>query len=207
MRFLYVHGFASSRYSRKAEAFQAYLSEGGIPLDVPEMDEGDFQHLTISGQLGVLENTVGAGKVCLIGSSMGGYLAALYASRHPETVERVVLLAPAFEFAERWDAKIRGMHGPGGVPDAFEVYHYGERRMRLVHYGLIEDALRFPGAPDFVQPALIFHGIGDDVVPVENSRAFAARHANVRLTELDSDHELLNVLDRIVAEAGEFLLE
>jgi hypothetical protein len=136
---------------------------------------------------------------------MGGYLAALYASRHPAAVEQLVLLAPAFGFAERWDAKIRGMYSQGAVPDAFEVYHYGEKRMRQVHYGLIEDALRFPAAPEFEQPALMFHGVGDDVVPIENSRAFAARFANVRLTELDSDHELLNVLDQIVADTGEFL--
>ena len=205
MHFFYLHGFASSPQSRKAQAFREYFAKENIQLEIPEMDRGDFEHLTISGQLAVLESTLGSEKVCLIGSSMGGYLAALYALRHPATVDRVVLLAPAFGFAERWDSKIRGMHGLGAVPDGFEVYHYGEKRMRRVHYGLIEDALQFPAAPEFGQPALLFHGIGDETVPVENSREFAARHPNVRLTELDSDHELLNVLDRIVAEAGEYL--
>jgi fermentation-respiration switch protein FrsA (DUF1100 family) len=79
--------------------------------------------------------------------------------------------------------------------------------MRRVHYRLIDDALRFPPAPDFTQPALIFHGIHDDVVPVGYSREFAAAHANARLIELDSDHELLDVLDRILAESVPFLLE
>jgi hypothetical protein len=45
------------------------------------------------------------------------------------------------------------------------------------------------------------------VVPVESSRDFAAAHPNVRHTEVDSDHELLNVLDRIIADAVPFLLE
>jgi alpha-beta hydrolase superfamily lysophospholipase len=168
------------------------------------MDQGDFEHLTISGQLNLLEQTIHETPVCLIGSSMGGFLAALYAAAHPDVsreVSRVVLLAPAFGFAPRWQQKI-GAPPPAG----FEVFHYGDKALRRVHYGLIEDALTFPSAPDFGQPALIFHGIHDDVVPVENSRAFADAHPNARLVELDSDHELLNVLDRITEEAVSFLL-
>src|SRR5579863_3303322 len=38
--------------------------------------------------------------------------------------------------------------------------------LEYAHYGLIEDALCFPSAPDFTQPAWIFHGIHDDVVPI-----------------------------------------
>jgi pimeloyl-ACP methyl ester carboxylesterase len=59
--------------------------------------------------------------------------------------------------------------------------------------------------PDFSQPALIFHGIRDDVVPVASSRRFAATHPNARLRELDSDHELLDVLDGVIAESLPFL--
>ncbi len=114
----------------------------------------------------------------------------------------MVLLAPAFGFAPRWDRKFGE-----SKPADFEVFHYSDGCMRRVNYGLIEDALRFPSAPDFTQPAWIFHGIHDDVVPIEYSRDFAAAHANVRLTELESDHELLDVLERIVGESVPFLLE
>jgi uncharacterized protein len=200
VRFVYIHGFASSPRSRKAVAFQSALAARGVPLEVPAMDQGDFAHLTISGQLNLLEQTIHRTPVYLIGSSMGGFLAALHAAAHPE-VSRLVLLAPAFGFAPRWRQKI------GAPPPAdFEVFHYGDNALRRVHYGLIEDALTFPSTPDFGQPALIFHGIHDDVVPVENSRAFADAHPNARLVELDSDHELLNVLDRITGEAVPFLL-
>lgn len=165
------------------------------------MDQGDFGHLTISAQLRLLEHVIGGSRVRLIGSSLGGYLAALYAAAHPE-VERLVLLAPAFGFARRWDRRIGSPK-----PAHLEVFHHGEQRMRRVHYGLIADALRFPEAPDFTQPAALFHGTRDEVVPIEYSRDFAAAHPNASLTELDSDHELLNVLDRIVAEAMPFLLD
>ncbi len=169
------------------------------------MDEGDFEHLTISRQLTVLENSLRSERACLIGSSMGGYLSALYASLHPISVQRLVLLAPAFGFAPRWSEKIRSVLPDRPAPESFDVYHYGEERMRKVHYRLIDDALGFSATPDFPQPALILHGINDEVVPIENSRAFAAEHANVRLMELDSDHELLNVLDQIVADGAAFL--
>ena len=49
--------------------------------------------------------------------------------------------------------------------------------------------------PDFTQPALIFHGAHDDVVPAGFSREFAASHPNARLEILNSGHELTNVLD------------
>jgi uncharacterized protein len=204
MRFLYIHGFASSPSSRKADAFRKAFEARSFQLDVPEMDQGDFEHVTISGQLAVVEAALAGQPACVIGSSMGGYLAALYASTHPE-IARLVLLAPAFGFAPRWNEKIEQAHAGVGKPSSFEVYHYGEKRTRRVHYGLIEDALRFPSEPELDQPAMIFHGIHDDVVPVENSRAFAAVHANVRLVEVTSDHELLNVLNTIVDKSMAFL--
>lgn len=204
LRFIYIHGFASGPGSSKAQAFSRALKARGINLEVPEMDEGDFEHLTISGQLSVLERTLQNEQANLIGSSMGGYVASLYAAAHPE-VRKLVLLAPAFDFATRWRDKARQMYGEGQPPKFFEVYHYGEKRMRRVHSFLIQQALDFPAYPDFAQPALIFHGVDDDTVPVANSRRFAAAHPNATLVELESDHQLLNVLDRITDEAVEFL--
>lgn len=189
MRTLYLHGFASSPQSSKARAFRAALPS----LEIPELDGGDFEHLTITGQLEIVERTLRGEPVRLIGSSMGGYLAALYAASHPE-VSRMVLLAPALGFAPKWKEKT-----------SLEVFHHGTGTMRRVHYGLIEDAMRHPSTPDFTQPTLIFHGVNDDVVPVGNSRVFTATHANAQLVELESDHELLDVLDRIVAEGVPFL--
>ncbi|HWE49195.1 MAG TPA: YqiA/YcfP family alpha/beta fold hydrolase [Bryobacteraceae bacterium] len=197
MRFVYIHGFASSPQSRKAKFFEAAMSENGIALEIPAMDEGDFEHLTISGQLRVLEKLIGGEPVRLTGSSMGGYLAALYASRHPEA-DRVVMMAPAFGFAQRWKEKV--VEGAD-----LEVFHYGDKTNRRVHYGLIADSVQYPANPDFGQPGLIFHGVRDDVVPVEYSRTFAKDHPSVRLVELESDHELLDVLPAIARQAIDFL--
>lgn len=199
MKFLYAHGFASGPGSRKARLFRDLLKPLGIELQIPRLDAGDFPHLTISSQLHVIETALGGEPACLIGSSMGGYLAALYASRHPE-VARLVLMAPAFDFARRWREKLQ----PGLD---FEVYHYATETTERVGYGLIEDALLYPPAPSFSQPALIFHGTRDDVVPVTLSREFVRGHPNARLIEFTSDHELLDALDRIGTEAVRFLAQ
>ena len=204
MRYVYLHGFASSPFSRKAQACAAAFSARENFLEIPALDGGDFEHLTVSGQLAILENTLQNQPTCLIGSSMGGYLAALYASRHPETA-RLVLLAPAFNFLPRWLARADpdGLWASSGWLD---VYHYGSKTTRHLHYGLIEDARQYPGMPGFTQPGLILHGSGDETVPVEESRSFVALHPNCLLREFDSDHELGNVLTELAGETLHFLL-
>lgn len=72
-------------------------------------------------------------------------------------------------------------------------------------YQLIEDADQYEDYPDVSQPALIFHGKNDAAVPVEYSEAFAKQHTQVKLHVLNSDHELLNVLDYMWIETSAFL--
>ena len=69
---------------------------------------------------------------------------------------------------------------------------------------MLEDAAQYEPYPDFRQPALIFHGAHDDVVPPEYSRQFAAAHPNARLEVLDSGHELLDVLDYMGPKVVDF---
>lgn len=48
-------------------------------------------------------------------------------------------------------------------------------------------------------PCVIVHGTGDDVCPIEHSRAYA-EHDGVRLIEVDDDHRLAASMARIVDE-------
>src|SRR5438105_2837102 len=98
---IYLHGFASSPHSAKARYFRDRLERAGATVSIPDLAAGDFEHLTLTAQLAAIDRLAAGRTVSLIGSSMGGYLAALYAARH-ETVDRLVLLAPAFSFARRW---------------------------------------------------------------------------------------------------------
>jgi len=206
-RILYLHGFASSPKSGKACFFAALLRASGAIVDIPDLAAGDFEHLTITRQLQVLEEAAAGETVALVGSSMGGYLAALYAARHPE-VTRVVLLAPAFCFARRW-AETMGENAVAAWRAAgyIELFHYGENRNRRLSTLLLDDGLKYEDYPDFQQPALIFHGAHDDTVPPQYSSHFAATHPNARLEILDSGHELHNVLDYMAPPVAEFLLK
>ena len=204
-RVVYLHGFASGPASTKARFFREFLEKAGARVDVPDLAAGDFEHLTLSSQLAVIAGAAGD-PVALIGSSMGGYLAALYAARHSE-VERLVLLAPAFGFARRWAAYL----GAAVVEQwrrngTMDVFHYADNRSRRLGYQLMADAERYEDYPDFKQPALIFHGAHDDVVPVRYSEEFAATHANARLEVLNSGHELLDVLDYMAPQIAAFVL-
>ena len=181
------------------------FAAAGLELEVPALDEGDFERLTLTAQLAMVERLVRGEGVNILGSSMGGYLAALYAARHAE-VGRVVLLAPAFCLAERWEARL----GPEAMADwrrdgQMAVYHYGQQRERPLHPGLIDDAHGYEGFPDVRQPTLIFHGQHDDVVPVADSLAFAASRPHVEVEVLESDHELGNVLEHMGNRAIAFL--
>jgi hypothetical protein len=206
LRVLYLHGFASGASSRKARFFAEKLSALGVRVEVPILDEENFQKLTITGQLKVIEKAVRNEPVVLIGSSLGGYLAALYAADHPE-VPRLVLLAPAFRFHHLWttgmDAQaLERWRETGSLP----IFHYGEGREMPIGYQLIEDAARYDPCPDFSQPALLFHGTRDPHVPVEYSAEFAQHHPNARLIRMDSGHELTDVLDQIWDQSRVFLL-
>lgn len=204
-RFVYLHGFASSPGSRKARFFEERFRELGIGLEIPELVEGDFRDLTLTGQLKVIERVCGDEPVSLIGSSMGGYLAALYAARHAE-VQKLVLLAPAFSFASRWPETLgaRAME-QWKRTNALEVFHYAQNRVVELGYQLIEDAQQYEAYPDFRQPAVIFQGRQDTIVLPEYAVSFAAAHSNARLLLLDSDHDLVNVLDVMWRETEKFL--
>jgi hypothetical protein len=204
-RVLYLHGFASGPSSRKALHFRDRLERSDFRVDIPDLSAGDFEHLTISGQLKVVAEAAARGSTALIGSSMGGYLAALYAAGRPE-VERLVLLAPAFGLSRRWPEWLGTAEMERWKREnSLAVFHYGEGCTKSLGYQLIDDAAQYDDFPDVQQPTLIIHGKDDDVVPVALSEAFAAGHPNATLEIVDSGHDLLNVLDAIAERTAEFL--
>jgi pimeloyl-ACP methyl ester carboxylesterase len=205
MRIVYLHGFASSPQSGKAQFFAGKFAALGVPFCAPQLDEGNFEGLTITSQLRVVENAVGGEPVVLVGSSLGGYIAALYAARSVQ-IDRLVLLAPAFQFPTRWRARYSAeelelWRRRGTIP----FFHYGFKEERGLGYAIVEDALKYEDEPAFRQPALVLHGRKDEVVPAQLSKAFAEGHPNVRLRLLDSGHELTDVLEELWAETAAFL--
>jgi uncharacterized protein len=203
---VYLHGFASSPSSSKAQFFRRKFAAAGVPMEIPQLDEGRFENLTISGQLEVIERAVGERPAILTGSSLGGYLAALYAARHAEQIECLVLLAPAFQFPRRWRERYSPEEWARWQREgSASVFHYGDGRERRLGYQFIEDAAQYEDEPSFSQPALILHGIRDNVVPASISAAYAQQHSNARLVLLESGHELTDVLDPMWVLISDFL--
>jgi pimeloyl-ACP methyl ester carboxylesterase len=205
MNVVYLHGFASGPSSAKAAFLAARFRQSGISFEIPALDEGDFPNLTITRQLNVVGQVVAGRPAVLIGSSLGGYLAALYAARHSE-VEKLVLLAPAFDFSRLWrrlisDAEMAEWRRTGWR----KVYHYSQGLERDLSYQLMEDASTYEPFPDVSQPTLILHGRDDSVVPITSSYEFASARPNVAVLALRTGHEMTDVLDRVWREAARFL--
>jgi hypothetical protein len=206
MRVLYLHGFASGPDSTKGRFFREKFGERGVVVETPDLEAGDFAGLTLTRQLNVIGQCAQERQFdVLIGSSLGGYLAALYAARHPGRF-RLVLLAPGFGFARRWPERL----GPQAVREWrergwMEVYHYGLKRTCRIGYQFLEDGRQYEDYPNVLDPTLVLHGLRDEVVPVEWSEEFVSGRTQPRLVKLDSDHQMLGALDRIWLEVEAFL--
>lgn len=205
-RVVYLHGFASSPKSSKAQFFKQRLNEQGVEVEIPRLDGGNFEALTVTNQLRIIDEVIANQPAILFGSSLGGYLAALYAARHPHLIERLVLLAPAFEFPSRWRKRYSAKDldrwkSEGSTP----VFHYGENRMMRLGYQFMEDSSQYEDQPDARQPILIFHGTNDEVVPYIVSESFCVTHPRAQLVLLDAGHELTNVLNPMWEATQKFL--
>jgi hypothetical protein len=205
--YVYLHGFASSPESTKARYLSACFDRVGIQLQIPDLNQGDFSHLTISRQINQTAAIFPLAPVpiTLIGSSLGGLTAAVIARQYTQ-VQRLILLAPAFDFLTHWLPKIGEKQLQLWEQDRYlPTYHYGEKKLLRLHYDFLTDARRYHRfTSDRVVPTLILHGIHDDVIPIKSSQNFADRHSAVNLVELDSDHQLTNVSDRIWQEISDF---
>ena len=86
MTFIYLHGFASSPESAKAVYLRDRFAAQQITLEVPDLNQGDFSHLTIARQMAQVEALLppDGTPVTLIGSSLGGLTSAWLAEKQAQ---------------------------------------------------------------------------------------------------------------------------
>ena len=208
MRYIYLHGFASSPQSHKAQYLRRRFAEIDISLKVLDLNQEDFSHLTLTRQI---EQTAAifaseTNPVTIIGSSFGGLTAVWLAEKYCQ-VKRLILLAPAFGFPDCWIAtltpeQIKQWQQSGYLP----VYHYGAEQELPLHYEFINDARNYSQSQlRRSLPTLIIHGLKDDVIPIAASRTYAQEHDRVQLIELDSGHGLNDVQTIIWQSIKQFL--
>jgi uncharacterized protein len=197
LNYIYLHGFASNPNSVKAKLFRQAFAELAIDLKTPDLNLGDFSQLTITRQIEQIkaEFPPFPAPVTLIGSSLGGLTAAWIAEKSLQ-VQRLVLLAPAFEFLSHWlpqlgEAKLKQWQGE----QSLMVYHYAEKRSLPLSYNFVLDAANYQEDRLLRPiPTLILHGCHDEVIPISASRNYASSHPWVKLIELNSDHALADVM-------------
>ena len=199
--FIYLHGFASGPGSNKAKAFKNRFEDLNIPLHVPDLQQGDFENLTLTGQIELVQGIIDKKKdkkFGLIGSSMGGYLASLIAQTR-ESVQALFLMAPGFNFLNRWRKKLDISKT---TDELIPVFHYRyNKEVRLNTY-LFRDAETWESLPlDRKIPTFIVHGLHDETIDIEESRNFVREKSFCSLKELDSDHGLLSCIDSIIKDS------
>lgn len=208
---LYLHGFASGPSSVKAKFFEERLKDHNVDLCIPDLNYPDFQNMTITSQLELIEKLIqsnsGHRKVMIAGSSMGGLLAVMAADRFP-VVSALVLMAPGFGL----DKRIQDFLSPDEF-DSWRVtgkanfYHYGAGKTLPLSFDFVKDIEKHNIASLMTRvPTIIFHGLKDATVPVAESINF--RQSNPELVELyllDDDHQLLSSLEEIWKSSVDFM--
>jgi uncharacterized protein len=205
--FIYLHGFASSPQSAKARYLGDRFQSLKINLNTPDLNQGDFTHLTLSRQMQQVTAAFPPmpQPVTLIGSSLGG-LTAAWIGEHQPQVDRLVLLAPAFQFLAHWLPKLSTEQLQRWQTEQYlSVYHYSVQQMLPLHYSFVTDAAQYEDTKlQRPVPTLILHGRSDEVIPIQASRDFAVQRPWVKLIELDSDHALADVQPKIWQEIQTF---
>ena len=205
----YLHGFASSPRSTKVGYFSDRLREHGIDVRCPDFNQPDFSTLTLTRMLDQLGTELEAldAPATLLGSSLGGTLAILAAARMPARVDRLVLMAPAVMFAKPGHhllppERVEEWRRRGSLP----FFHYADNAERDLNFAFYEDSLQHDAINAAIgQPTLLFQGLHDASVDHRTVEAFANARANVTLSLLDDDHQLIASLPRMWNDVRAFL--
>jgi len=193
--YVFLHGLGSTRHGEKSAALLEHASARGrgfVRFDMRGHGES-------SGELGrvrirqliedavlILERT---GPAVVVGSSLGGLVAAHVAGARPDLVERLALLAPAFglmpSLSKRLDER------------GFLVLNDGPLFHVAADVCADAEALDEAALPTRIQtPTLVVHGTEDDVIPQRASEwffdALAAREKQLWLVA-GGDHRLNDV--------------
>jgi len=91
MRVIFYHGLEGTPLGSKPTALREIL---------PQLEAPDFQGMKLEDRVRLASEDIAAGgkPVYLIGSSLGGLMAAIMADRHPDLVKGYLLCAPALHW-------------------------------------------------------------------------------------------------------------
>ena len=213
------HGMDSDKNSEKLILLGRKLADQGVlalRFDFAYVGEssGKFEDITYSGEVEDLRAAYmfvqdrQPGKTAVLGSSMGGTVALLFAAAEPRVAALVTVAAPVHP--ERF---------PSRVLSAAQLQEWRDRGFtffngRRLNVSLLEDLERLnvpESARNVLCPVLILHGDADEVVPVEEAyELHECLTGAKRLSVLNgADHRLANpvLIQRAIEEALGWLTE
>jgi len=190
--YAYCHGFLSDETSKKGIWLKNHLKDTyGVDLKTPNLNGGPTA-ATVTPETGIealdkVFQESGARKMRLVGSSLGGYIAALYASRYPSKIDRLTLICPSFDMENRWNK----LWGPEVLnkweSDGFREFQGFHGRPNVeVPFSFVEACSSTPPYPEVSCPTCILHGLDDQVVPVETSEKFIEKLSQVLEPRMES---------------------
>src|SRR5688572_19580112 len=208
---VYLHGFASSPGSSKAQRFQHELEARDVGFSCPDFNQPEFETLTTTRMLGQVRDAIGQvkqGPVALVGSSLGAFVSVHAAARDTTgMIDRLILLAPALDFAGNRLSQL----GPNGLDEwrrsgMLQVFHYGSGVEKQVGFALYEDAASYDAITlPTTLPTLVFQGDQDTSVDPVMVQQWAQGRPLVDLRILSDGHQLTDSLDLIWSESAPFL--
>lgn len=213
------HGMESDKNSEKLRYLGQALARQGIltlRFDFSGAGEssGSFSDITYSGQVAdlaaayALVQSRGPIRTAMLGSSMGGTVALLFAAQERAVAALVTIAAPlhpeTFPRRVLTVAQLQTWRRQGFVS-------YNGRRLNLA---LLEDLERLDvaaAARRVACPALILHGDADQVVPVEEAHELHDCLSSVKRVSIlkGADHRLSNpqIMRRALDEARDWLVQ
>ena len=198
MHVLYLHGFGSGPLTEKGNRIGARLAGHCTSYAIPDLEGGDFPGLTMDL---IQERAIAATRrlpddgrgVLLLGSSLGGYTAALLAARRAiPRLRGMVLIAPAFNFVSSFRARlgdeaIAAWKRTGSHP----FFHYGTQAEVPLGVAFHNSCSPLPDVPEQAEvPVAIIHGRQDETVDYRGSLAYATNRSAVELHLVQGDHRL-----------------
>jgi len=211
------HGMESNKDSEKLVYLgEALASRGVLALrfDFSYVGEssGKFEDITYSGEVDDLRAAYALvqsrepGRTAILGSSMGGTVALLFAAEEPEIAGLVTVAAPVHpeQFPRRTltPKQIDQWRNQG-----FTLYHGQRLNVSLLHD--LEKIDVCQAAKRIGCPVLILHGDADEVVPVQEAHELHACLNNSKrmLILKGSDHRFSDpaIMQRAIAEALDWL--
>ncbi len=175
---IFCHGMESNKEGIKAKFLSEQFEKAGFhflrfDFRYCGKSDGKFENITLSGEVEDLHSAYqyflrnNISEISLIGSSLGGTIAMIFASLNPQ-IKKLVTLASPYLFE-----KLLTQWFPGDIRKRFKIDgHVILPDKKKLCYTFVEDALSYHFEnilPAVLCPVLLIHGSQDNVVAIENT--------------------------------------